>query len=62
MPSFEQDHQYLLEFSNIFEPTSQYLFDHTFSTINSILDLNEWDTEIDGPTPETAQVDCTPEN
>jgi len=38
MHSFEQDHQYLLKFLKIFEPTSQYLFDHTFSTNNSILD------------------------
>jgi len=62
MSSYEEDHQYLREFSNIFEPISQYSFDHTFSTINSILDLNEWDTEIDGPIPETMQIDCTPEN
>jgi len=39
MPSFEQDHQYLLEFANVFEPMSQYLFDLIFLTINSIFNL-----------------------
>jgi len=34
MPSFEQDHEYLLELSNVFEPTSQYSLDHTFSAID----------------------------
>jgi len=62
MPSFEQDHQYLLEFANILEPTSQYSFDLTFLTIDSILDLSDWDTEIDGPTLETVQIDCILEN
>ena len=41
---------------------SQYSFNLTFSAIDSILDLSEWDTEIDSPTPEIAQIDCTPEN
>jgi len=62
MPSFEQDHQYLLELSNVFEPTSQYSYDYTSSIFDSILDSSEWNTEVDRPIPETTQINCTPEN
>jgi len=57
MSSFEQDHQYLLEFSNIFKPTIQYSFDYTFASIDSILDLNECNTELDGPAAQTKEID-----
>ena len=62
MPSFEQDHQYLLELSNIFEPTSQYSLDYTFSSIdNEITNYEVWEEDIDGPIPSEA-IDCTPKN
>ena len=62
MPSFEQDHQYLLELSNIFEPTSQYALDYTFSSIdNEITDHKLWAEDIDGPFPSEV-IKYTPEN
>jgi len=62
MPSFEQDHQYLLQLSNIFEPTSQYSLDYTFSSIDNEITSEElWEESIDGPTP-TKAIDSTPEN
>jgi len=63
MPSFEQDHEYLLELSNIFKPTSQYSIDHTFALIdNEISKYEQWEELSDGPIPETVQINCTPEN
>jgi len=63
MPSFEQDHEYLLELSSIFEPTSQYLLDYTFASIDSdITKYEQWEEFFDGPIPGTAQINCTPEN
>jgi len=62
MPSFEQDHQYLLELSNILEPTSLYSFDSNFSSIDEITTLEQWEEEIDGPTPSEEEIDCTPQN
>jgi len=59
MPSFEQDHFFLLELAHILEPKEQYSFDFTFDSIDQNLEL--WDEEIDGPTP-TAEIDCTPQN
>jgi len=35
MPSFEHNHFYLLELALIFEPTSQYSLDYTFSSIDN---------------------------
>ena len=62
MPSFEQDHQHLLELSNIFEPTSQYALEYTFSSIdNEVTNYELWTEDIDGPTPSEA-IDCTPHN
>jgi len=62
MPSFEQDHEYLLELSHIFELTSQYLLDYTFASIhNGFSSYKKWEEEIDGPIPSEA-VDCTPKN
>jgi len=42
MPSFEQDHQYLLKLWNIFEPTSQYSLDYTFPTIDNEITNYKW--------------------
>jgi len=62
MPSFEHDHLYLLELSHIFEPTSQYSLDYTFSSIDSeISGYEKWDEEIDGPIPSEA-INCTPDS
>jgi len=49
-------------FSNSRTYSNRCPVDHTFSTIDSILDSSEWDTEIDNPIPENAQIDSTPEN
>ena len=63
MPSFEQNHEYLLELSNIFEPTSQYSRDYTFTSIDEeITKYEQWEEFADEPIPETAQINCTPEN
>jgi len=59
---FEQHHQYLLELSEIFEPTTQYLFDYSFSAIDSkITDYRLWEEHINRPIPSEI-IDCTPEN
>jgi len=63
MPSFEQDHYYLLELSNMLEPTSQYSLDYTFSSIdNEIATYELWEEDIDGPRPSEEEIDCTPQN
>jgi len=52
MPSFERDHEYLLELSNVFEPTSQYSLDYTFSAIDEeIANYEQWEKFFDGPIP-----------
>jgi len=62
MPSFEQDHYYLLELSNILEPKSQYSFDYTFSSIdNEITNYESWEEAINGPIPPKA-IECSPQN
>jgi len=61
MPSFEQDHLLLLELANILEPQSSYHLDHTYSAIDQITNVNNWDESIDGPTL-TEIIDCTPWN
>jgi len=61
MPSFEQDHEYLLELAKIFEPTSQYSLNYTFTSIDDEISKHEkWEEFFDGPIPETAQINCTP--
>jgi len=62
MSSFEQDHFFLLELSNILEPQNQYSFDFTFSSISELTSLEIWDEEIDGPTPSEEEIDCMPQN
>jgi len=59
MLSFEQDHQYLHELLNVLELTFQYSFNCMFSTIDSILNQNEWNPEIDSPTIEVEEIDDT---
>jgi len=34
MPSFEQDHFFLLDLATILEPQSSYQFDYTFGSID----------------------------
>jgi len=62
MHSFEQDHEYLFELSNIFEPTSQYTLDYTFLAIDEVAKYERWEEFFDGPILETTQINCTPEN
>jgi len=40
MPSFEEDHKYLLELLSICELTSQYSLDYTFASIDSEISKN----------------------
>jgi len=62
MPYFEQDHEYLLELAKIFEQTSQYSLNYTFTSIDDEISKHEqWEEFFDGPIPETAQINCTPE-
>jgi len=63
MPSFEQDHEYLLEYSHIFEPKKQYSFNSTFTLIDDEISMYEqWEEFSDGPITGTAQINCTPDN
>ena len=60
MPYFKQDHEYLLEYSHIFEPKKQYSFDYTFALIDDeISKYEQWKEFPDGPIPGTAQIFCT---
>ena len=59
MPSFEQDHFFLLELANIFEPLSTQHFDQSYQSIEALLYEDPWDETIDGPIPSEA-IDCTP--
>ena len=61
MPSFEQDHQYLLDLSDIFEPTTTHHFDQSYNRLDELLNADDWDIEIDGPIPEE-YWDCEPVN
>jgi len=61
MPSFEQEHFFLLEFSNILEPKSSYRLDYTYTSIYSLLEQVTWDPVLDGPTPKK-EVNCMPES
>jgi len=56
MPSFEQDHFFLLDLSTILEPQTSYRFDYTFGSIdeeiaNTTKEENEWNEYDNGPTP-----------
>jgi len=56
MPSFEQDHFFLLDLAAILEPQSSYQFDYSFGSINeeiatSAKEENEWDEYAYGPAP-----------
>jgi len=56
MPSFEQDHFFLLDLATILEPQSSYHFDYTFSSIDEEIattakEENEWNEYADGPAP-----------
>jgi len=62
MPSFEHDHFYLLELSNILEPKRQYSLNYTFSSIDDeIKKYEQWEEYIDGLIPCEA-INCTPKN
>jgi len=61
MPSFEQDHFFLLVLARICEPQTSYSLDDTYSSIDQIADLSDWDESIDGATP-TEFVNYTPWN
>jgi len=60
MPSFEQDHYFLLELATIIERS--YHSDYTYLSINDLLNQDLWDEVIDGPRPASKEIDCAPEN
>jgi len=63
MPSFEEDHEYLLELSHIFEPKRQYSFDYTFDLVDDkISKYEQWEEFSDKPIPGIMQINCTPNN
>jgi len=50
--TYVEDHLYLLELSTFLEPKSQYAFDYTFQSMDSVLaNYEQWDTLSDGPIP-----------
>jgi len=49
MPSFEQDHFFLLELGNIFEPLSTQHFDQSYQSIEALI--------YEDP---SEAIDCTP--
>jgi len=56
MPSFEQEHFFLLDLATILEPQSSYQFDYTFGSIHeeiatALKEENEWNEFNDGPAP-----------
>jgi len=56
MPSFEQDHFFLLDLATILEPQSSYQFDYTFGSIHeeiaaALKEESEWNEFNDGPAP-----------
>ena len=64
MPSFEQEHFFLLDLATILEPQSSYQFDYTLGSIDeeittTIKEENEWDEYADGPAPVESD-DITP--
>jgi len=59
MPSFEQDHFFLLELANIFESQSTQHFGQSFSSYESLLNDEPWDEHVEGPLPDT-EIDDTP--
>jgi len=62
MPSYEQNHENLLQLSSVFEPTSEYSLDYSFVSIDSeTSNYEKWDEEIDGPIPSVV-INCTPGN
>ena len=61
IPSFEQDHFFLLELANIFEPLSTQHFDQSYQSIEALIYEDPWDEHIDGPIPSEA-IDCTPQH
>jgi len=60
MPSFEQDHFFLLELAKIFEPVSTQHFDQSCQSIAALLHEDLWEEHIDGPQPAEAVIDCRP--
>jgi len=56
MPSFKQDHFFLLDLSTIVEPQTSYQFDYTFGSIDEEIataakEETEWNEYDDGPAP-----------
>jgi len=54
MPTFEDDHFFLLDLATILKPQSSYRFDYTFGSIDeeiSFLNNDKWEHAINRPEP-----------
>jgi hypothetical protein len=65
MPSFEQEHPFLLGLAKLRKPTKSYRHDYNFGSINEILNTasnpeDDWDERFDGPKPTSDPIDATP--
>jgi len=47
---------------NLFEPQSSHQFDQTYSSIDDIISLDEWEPLINGSTPQENDSDYEPYN
>jgi len=65
MPTFEDDHFFLLDLATILEPQSSYSLDYTFGSINeeiSFLNNDKWDEYANGGPEPIETIDATPYN
>jgi len=46
------EHEFVEGSFNLFEPQSSHQFDQNYPSINHIVNLDDWDPLIDGPTPQ----------
>jgi len=56
------EHEFVERSFNLFEPQMSHHFDHTYSSIDHILDLDDWDPLIDGPILQEQDSDYEPYN
>jgi len=55
-------HEFVKGSFDLFEPQSSHQFDQNYSSINHIVDLNDCDLSIDGPTPQEHDSNYEPYN
>ena len=60
IPSFEQDHFFLLELASILEPLSTQHYDQSYDSITAVLTEQAWNEHRDGTQPTEAVNECQP--